>query len=79
MDLLLRIKRLVIAGQVRFTEKAESEMEEDGLTRSDVLESIVNADRIYKVLRSRSLRRRRTRERLYVITSYNYSGTLIYP
>ena len=39
MDTLLRIKRLVLRGQVRFTEKARDEMEGDELSAVEVLES----------------------------------------
>ena len=78
MDTLLRIKRLVLRGRVRFTEKARNEMEADGLKASDVTESIVNAQTIAKTLRSRSGSKRYAGEKLYVIKSFNYEGTLIY-
>ena len=64
MDLLARIKRLVIARRVEFTLKAEAERLRDGLTVEDVLESIVNANAIKEVLRSRSSARARARARL---------------
>lgn len=54
MDMLVRIKRLVIAGQVLFTEKAEDEMSADGLIPEIVYEAIRNAPAITKTLRSRS-------------------------
>ncbi len=78
MDVLLRIKRLVLRGQVRFTEKARDEMEADDLGAIEVLESIVNAQTIAKTLRSRSQHRRHGGEKLYVIKSFSYSGTAIY-
>jgi hypothetical protein len=78
MDTLVRIKRLVLRGSVRFTSKARDEMRADGLTTSDVVESIVNAQSIYKTLRSRSAARRHTGEKLYVIKSFSFDGTLIY-
>ena len=78
MDALLRIKRLVVKGQIRFTEKARDEMEADGLTAFDVTESIVNAQAIAKTLRSRSRAKRYAGEKLYVIKSFSYDGTLIY-
>ena len=53
-------------------------MEVDGLTADDVVESIVNAQSIAKTLRSRSPDRRYPGEKLYVIKSFNYKGTLIY-
>ena len=78
MDLLLRIKRLALRGAVRFTEKARDEMEVDALTPSDVIESLVNAQAVAKTIRSRSRARRYAGEKLYVIKSFNYEGTLIY-
>jgi len=55
MDTLTRIKRLVVAQQVEFTAKADQERLADGLTVEDVLESILNANAIKKVLRSHHL------------------------
>lgn len=78
MDVLVRIKRLVLRGAVRFTEKARDEMERDSLTAEDVLEAVVNAQIISKTLRSLSPSRRHSGEKLYVIKSFNYNGTLIY-
>ncbi|MCC7290889.1 MAG: hypothetical protein IT449_02370 [Phycisphaerales bacterium] len=78
MDVLVRIKRLVIRGQVRLTEKAAEELDFDALTLGDVLESILNAQAIAKTIRSTSRHRGSSRERLYVIKSFNYTGTLIY-
>ena len=78
MDTLSRIKRLVIARHIEFTAKAELERIADGLTVEDVVESIVRATAIKKTIRSLSPRRRRRRERLYVIESPNYSGCWIY-
>ena len=78
MDVLLHIKRLVVARHVEFTLKAEQERLSDRLSIEDVLESILNANAIKKVLRSRSPRRSEPREHLYVIESPNYSGTWVY-
>jgi hypothetical protein len=78
MDVLLRIKRLAVRGQVRFTEKAREEMEVDDIGVTDVIESIVNAQAITKTLRSRSSSKRRSGEKLYVIKGFNFEGTLIY-
>jgi hypothetical protein len=64
MDTLLRIKRLVVRGWIRFTEKARDEMEADGLSAADVIESIVNAQGIAKTLRSRARSKRYPGERL---------------
>lgn len=66
-DILVRIKRAVLAGHYAFSEKARLEMEADGLTELDVAESILNAVAIYKTVRSTSARRARSRERLYII------------
>ena len=77
-DILIRIKRAVLAGNYAFSEKARIEMEADSLTELDVAESILNAVAISKVLRSTSIRRKRSGERLYVIQSTNLSGLLIY-
>ena len=78
MDALLQIKRLVLRGCIRFTEKARGEMEADGLSAADVVESIVNAQAIMKTLRSRSQAKRYAGEKLYVIKSLSYDGSLIY-
>ena len=78
VDILIRIKRLVVARRVEFTLKAELERLRDGLTVEDVLESIVNANAIKKVLRSRATARRRLGEHLYVIESPTFSGVWIY-
>ena len=77
-DILIRIKRAVLAGRYAFSEKARMEMEADGLTELDVAESILNAVAIYKKLRSRSLLRSQSREYLYVIQSTNLEGLMIY-
>lgn len=78
MDVLTRIKRLVIARRVEFTLKAELERLSEGLAVEDVLESVVNANGIKKTLRSRSAARTRAGEKLYVIESPNFAGTWIY-
>jgi len=77
-DVLVRIKRAVLAGRYAFSEKASIEMEADGLTELDIVESIANAVAIYKVIRSISPSRRSAREHLYVIQSTNLSGLPIY-
>lgn len=77
-DLLVRIKRAVLAGRYAFSDKARLEMECDGLTDLDVAEAILNAVAIFKKVRSTSPRRTRVREYLYVIQSTNLEGLLIY-
>lgn len=53
-------------------------MEAEALTELDVAESILNAQSIYKKLRSRSPWRPSVREYLYVIQSPNLDGMEIY-
>lgn len=77
-DILVRIKRAVLAGNYAFSEKARLEMEADGLTGLDVAESILNSVAVSKVIRSTSVSRKKAGERLYVIQSTNLSGLLIY-
>src|SRR5438128_12183858 len=78
MDLLTRIKRLVVQNRYRMTRKAHEELEADGLDEADAKEAIINASRIKKVLKSNSPFRDRRSEKLYVIEGKNYDGTLIY-
>jgi len=78
MDLLSRIKRLALARRIVLTRKAEEEMEADDLTENDVIESIVNAQRIDKVLRSSSHFRIQRVEKLYVIKGFTFSNILVY-
>jgi len=77
-DILVRIKRTILAGRYAFSEKARVEMESDGLTEIDVAESIINAVAIYKRLRSRSRQRLTRTEYLYVIQSTNLEGVMVY-
>jgi hypothetical protein len=77
MDILSRIKRLVLSRRIVFTKKAEDEMYADGLDEDDVIESIVNAHRIDKVIRSANPRGAGT-ERLYVIKGLTFGNALIY-
>jgi hypothetical protein len=78
MDALIRIKRAVLARRYVFSEKARIEMETDDLIEADIAESILNADAIYKRVRSTSPSRNRRREYLYVIQSTNLDGLVIY-
>jgi hypothetical protein len=77
-NILVQIKRAVLAGHYAFSEKARLEMEADGLTELDIAESILNAVAIYKRIRSESPYRRQSREYLYVIQSVNLDGLAIY-
>ena len=78
MDLLSHIKQLVLRRQVIITVKAELEMILDELTADEVYESIINAPRIEKTIRSDSPRRTKSREKLYVIKGRTYSNIEIY-
>jgi hypothetical protein len=77
MDIFIRIKRLVVARRVIFTEKAETEMVSDELTPELVYESILNAPAIFKVIRSQNRLTKRA-ERLYVIKGLTFDGLDIY-
>lgn len=77
-DMLIRIKRAVLAGRYAFSEKARTAMETDCLTEADVAESILNAVAIYKRLRSRSPLRSRRFEYLDVIQATNFEGVMVY-
>lgn len=74
---LVAIKRLCQKGLVVFTVKAEAEMLRDELDREDVIEAILNADKITKRLRSKNPLSGR-RETLYVIDSATWDGRPIY-
>ncbi len=79
-DVLVRIKRAVLAGRFEFSHKAADEMDADDLSRLDVAESIMNAVAIYKTIRSVSPFRgqRHRRESLHIIQSTNLVGVPIY-
>jgi len=76
-DVLAKIKRLVLQGHYKFSEKARDEMNADGLSELDVAESILNAGTIYKTLRSNRPLREHAKEYLYVIQSTNLNGLFI--
>jgi len=77
-DVLVRIKRSVLAGRYGFSEKARIELQRDGITELDVVESISNAVAISKRLRSRSPFRAARIEYLYVIQATNLEGLMVY-
>ncbi len=77
MKILIKIKRLVLARKVIFTEKAVVEMAADHLTREIIYESIWNAPVIYKTLRSKNPISGK-REILYVIKGLTFDGLAIY-
>ena len=72
MDVLQRIKRLMARRRYRFTYKALRELHVDALDPEDALESVLNAQTIKKTVRSRGVGRTGSREKLYVIESFNY-------
>jgi len=78
MDILVRIKRMIVRGAVRFTEKARLELESDDLEPEDALEAILSAPGIRKTMRSRSSKRSARRETLYVIVGVSFTGIPIY-
>ena len=75
VDVLLKIKRLAMARRIVLTRKAEDEMDADGLSEDDVIESIVCARRIEKVIRSTVSGRT---DKLYVIKGRTFANALIY-
>ena len=77
-NILVRIKRAILAGHYAFSEKASLELEANVLTELDVVESIVNAVAIYKTIRSRNPYHKQAREYLHVIQSTNLEGVMIY-
>lgn len=76
MDILIRIKQLVLRRDVYFTAKARLEMRMDGIDEEDVLAPIVNARRVEKVISSRDPATSR-REKLYVIKAPDFHNLLI--
>jgi hypothetical protein len=77
-DILARIKRAVLRGRIRFTEKSLVEIQVDSLSEEDVAESLMNATAICKSIRSTSPAAAGRREYLHIILSYSHNGTLIY-
>jgi hypothetical protein len=78
MEILSRIKRCALEGNLKFSLKARDEAILDGLSPLDVRESLVNATSIRKTLRSTSPSRSSRREHLYVIIAPNLTGLIIY-
>jgi len=73
---LKKIKRLVLDGQVKFTLKAELELDEN-LEKRDVYEAILNASRIEKELNTVNPYTGK-KEKLYIIKGFTYDNILIY-
>ena len=78
MDVLSKIKRLALARRIVLTRKAEDEMYADNLTEDEVIESIVGAQRIDKVLRSTRRHGGAPPEKLYVIKGFTFANVLVY-
>lgn len=76
MDVLTRIKRLVLKGQYIFTEKAAAEIVFDDLSEEDVVESILSARRV--VTKRSTSSDRRPADKVYILTAPNFSGLWIY-
>jgi hypothetical protein len=74
---LARIKRMVADGRYEFTLKADLESAADGLTRRDVIESVLNAQSL-RAKRSTSTWRQGAKEDVYIIDSENFDGIAIY-
>lgn len=73
---LKKIKRLVLDGRVKFTLKAELELDEN-LEKRDVFEAILSATGIEKVLNSVNPYTGK-KEKLYIIKGFTFDGILIY-
>ncbi len=74
MEVLARIKRLIVRRRYRFAVKALMELDQDGLEPEDALEAVLNAQGIKKTLRSQNPRRGRVAEKLYVIETLTTAG-----
>ena len=77
IDPLIIIKRLILAGKVLFTEKAEAEIAEDHLSKNLVYEAIWNVPAINKTIRSKNPKTGK-REMLYIIKGLTFDGLAIY-
>ena len=77
MDPLIKIKRLVLAGNVLFTEKAETEIAADCLSKNLIYEAIWNAPAITKTIKSNNPISGK-RETLYIIKGLTFDGLAIY-
>jgi len=74
--ILKKIKRLILDDKVKFTLKAELELDEN-LEKRDVYESILNADMIYKTLNSTNPYTNK-KEKLYIIKGPTYDNIIVY-
>ena len=77
METLVKIKRLVLARKVLFTEKAVLEIAADRLSKNLIYEAIWNAPVINKTIRSINPKTGK-RENLYIIKGLTFDGLSIY-
>jgi len=77
MSTLIEIKRLLMDGRYRFTDKATTELQRDHLTRYMAIEAILSAPAIVKRLASHNPHTGE-REYLYVIVGQTHTGMVIY-
>ncbi len=77
MEVLNKIKRLVIRKRVIFTDKAQAEMKVDDLDEDQVYEAIINAPAITKRIRSKNPQTGE-KEYMYVILGQTFEGLAIY-
>ncbi len=74
---LVKIKRLILQSKYEFRLSAEIQLADDGLTKDDALEAILNADFLTRK-NSTSRDKLRRKERIYIIESFTYDGVLMY-
>lgn len=74
---LIKIKRLLLRGKYEFRLSAEIQLINDGLTKDDALEAILNADYLVKK-NSTSQDKLEPREKVYIIESFTFDGILMY-
>ncbi len=67
-----------MARRIILTREAEDEMYSDGLSEDEVIEFIVNAPRIDKIIRSVGVGVRCPAEKLYIIKGRTFSNVLVY-
>lgn len=77
VNLLYKIKRLIIQGHYLFTHKATAERITDGLSQEDILESILNADHV-RFKRSTSPSKQLKNEKICIIEGFTFDGLLVY-
>jgi len=74
---LIKIKRLLIDGKYRFSNKASNELRRDGFDIRDAVEAILNAPAITKRIVSHDPFTGK-REYLYIISGPTYQGQILY-